>query len=675
MGQSVIRKILVANRGEIACRVMRTAHRLGIATVAVHSDADARALHVTEADEAVHIGPSPAAESYLRIEHIIEAARTTGADAIHPGYGFLAENAEFAEAVSEAGLVFIGPPATAIRAMGLKDGAKRLMQEAGVPVVPGYHGDDQESETLAAQAEAIGYPVLIKARAGGGGKGMRAVDDPEDFEQALAGARREAKASFGDDAVIIERLIGTPRHIEIQVFADTHGEVVHLFERDCSLQRRHQKVIEEAPAPGMTSEMREAMGNAAVRAAAAIGYVGAGTVEFIVDGGVREGLAADRFWFMEMNTRLQVEHPVTEMITGQDLVEWQIRVAMGEPLPLTQADLRIDGWAMEARIYAEDAARGFLPATGRLHMLRFPRDLARVDSGVCEGDSITPFYDPMIAKLVVHGPTRAVALARLEAALGQCRIAGSVTNVGFLRDLIGEPDFARGRVDTGLIERHLRDRTGVSEPPEAAMALAAIVALGLARRPSESDPWGKLTGWRLWSEPKQFALLEYQGRRIELMVTGKGLDRWQVQGRDTSLLIRLAARLDDAVRLDVAGHLFEAAFSEHGAQVTVFLDGDAFEFSMPDRLEEEDEVEAGGDALLAPMPGRVVAIEVAADDLVTHGDTLLVLEAMKMEHALKAPRDGTVASVLVVEGQLVEEGSVLLTLVEEGEREMNGSEA
>ncbi|MEM8755951.1 MAG: biotin carboxylase N-terminal domain-containing protein, partial [Pseudomonadota bacterium] len=490
----MFRKILIANRGEIACRVIRTARRIGVATVAVYSDADANALHVVEADEAVRIGPAPVAQSYLKGDVIIEAAKATGAEAIHPGFGFLSENPDFVEAVEAAGLTFIGPSAAAIRAMGLKDAAKKLMEEAGVPVVPGYHGEEQDPDFLAAEAEKIGYPVLIKARAGGGGTGMRRVDDPADFKAALASASSEGESSFGDGRVLIEKYVLSPRHIEIQVFGDDHGNAIHLFERDCSLQRRHQKVIEEAPAPGMTEEVRAAMGDAAVKAAKAIDYSGAGTIEFIVDGA--GGLRPDGFWFMEMNTRLQVEHPVTEEITGVDLVEWQLRVASGEPLPMTQDELRIDGWAFEARLYAEDAAKGFLPATGRLAHLRFPQD-ARIETGVRPGDEITPYYDPMIAKIVTKGADRAEALGRLEAALKATEVAGSVTNVAFLARLAAHEGFARGEVDTGLIERDADALTAVPPAPPAARALAALAALGLPGREGR-DPWDRAGGFRLW---------------------------------------------------------------------------------------------------------------------------------------------------------------------------------
>ena len=480
--------ILIANRGEIAVRVMQTAQRMGLTCVAVYSDADAGAKHVRMADHAVHIGGPAPKDSYLRGDAIIAAALQTGAGAIHPGYGFLSENPDFVDAVQAAGLTFIGPSADAIRAMGLKDAAKKLMERAGVPVVPGYHGDDQDAGHLAGQADAIGYPVLIKAVAGGGGKGMRLVGRREDFADALEGARSEAATAFGNEAVLIEKFVTTPRHIEVQVFGDG-SRALHLFERDCSLQRRHQKVIEEAPAPGMTGEMRAAMGEAAVRAAEAIGYKGAGTVEFIVDASA--GLRPDRFWFMEMNTRLQVEHPVTEAITGIDLVEWQLRVAAGGALPATQEELSISGHAFEARIYAEDAAKGFLPATGTLTHLAFPAG-ARIDSGVRQGDTISPWYDSMIAKLTVHGPTRAAALRQLERALRHTDIGGTVTNVSFLSALAAQPDFVRGDMDTGLIARELDVLTGTPVAGSEVRAIAAVAALDLHEGAGESG------GFALW---------------------------------------------------------------------------------------------------------------------------------------------------------------------------------
>ncbi|MEO0329881.1 MAG: biotin carboxylase N-terminal domain-containing protein, partial [Pseudomonadota bacterium] len=501
------KKLLIANRGEIACRIIKTARAMDIKTVAVYSDADANAQHRLWADEAVHIGPAPVAESYLDSEKIIRAAIETGADAIHPGYGFLSENPGFVDAVEKAGITFVGPSAEAIRAMGLKDAAKKRMEEADVPVVPGYHGDNQEEKFLAGEATKIGYPVLIKARAGGGGKGMRKVDHPKDFAAALEGAVREGVASFGDGRVLIEKYITAPRHIEIQVFGDSHGNVVHLFERDCSLQRRHQKVIEEAPAPDMTEEMRAAMGGAAVKAAQAIHYCGAGTVEFIVDGS--EGLSPDGFWFMEMNTRLQVEHPVTEAITGIDLVEWQLRIADGEYLPRFQDDLSIEGHAFEARLYAEDVPKGFLPATGKLEYLEFS-SAARNDSGVVEGDSISPFYDPMIAKIITHEETREAALSKLDFALGETLIAGTVTNRDFLQALCRHDEFSAGEVDTGLIGRDL-DALLESDPPgDQIIALAAKYALDMPAVPygnaqsynaAEDDPGGSLAGFSIWTAP------------------------------------------------------------------------------------------------------------------------------------------------------------------------------
>ncbi|MBK8458396.1 MAG: ATP-grasp domain-containing protein [Phyllobacteriaceae bacterium] len=490
---TAIRTLLIANRGEIACRILRTARRMGLRTVAVYSDADTNALHIAMADSAVRIGPAPVGESYLKGEAIIAAAKAASADSIHPGYGFLSENPDFAEAVIAAGLTWVGPPPAAIRAMGLKDAAKRLMEKAGVPVVPGYHGDGQALVLLAGKAREIGYPVLIKARAGGGGKGMRRVEHPDDFAEALAGARREAKSAFGDDRVLVEKYVVSPRHIEVQVFGDAHGNVVHLFERDCSAQRRHQKVIEEAPAPGMSRAVRAAMTSAAVKAAQAIGYQGAGTIEFIADGS--GPLDPARFWFMEMNTRLQVEHPVTEMVTGVDLVEWQLRVAAGEKLPLAQDDIRLDGHAFEARLYAEDASRGFLPATGALHHLALPSAAhLRIETGVRPGDTVTPFYDPMIAKIVAHGPDRTTALTRLAEALEETQVAGCTVNAGFLAALARDADFAAGRVDTGLIARKQAALTTIPEPAEAQIASAALAASGLYAG-GGGDPWDALAGY------------------------------------------------------------------------------------------------------------------------------------------------------------------------------------
>jgi len=631
----VIQSLLIANRGEIACRVIRTARALGIRTVAVYSDADAKALHVRQADEAVHIGPSPAAESYLRGERIIEAALATGAEAIHPGYGFLSENAGFAEAVAAAGLIWVGPRPDSIRAMGLKDAAKKLMQDAGVPVTPGYLGDDQSPERLLAEAEKIGWPVLIKAVAGGGGKGMRKVDAAPQFLEMLESCRREASASFGNDQVLLEKWITSPRHIEVQVFGDSHGNVVHLFERDCSLQRRHQKVIEEAPAPGMDAATREAICGAAVRAAKAVDYVGAGTIEFIAD--ASEGLSADRIFFMEMNTRLQVEHPVTEEITGIDLVEWQLRVASGEELPLRQEQLRIDGWAMEARLYAEDPATGFLPSTGRLEMLSFPEGV-RVETGVEERDAISPYYDPMIAKLVVSGSDRESARRALAEA---CRwtLGGPVkNNAWFLKRLLEHEQFAVGRVTTDFIAEHEPELTA---PPEPSELLLQEVAERLL-----FDGWGEEREWTHRTLDRDLGLLGFRlNREPNTDVLVYRDDRPQCITYDLQLY-------DSASTYEVSTGIMLS-----GSQAMYFEDGAQFLFTRS--ADVSHGAHAADGAILAPMPGKVIAVDVAAGEAVAKGQRLLVLEAMKMEHALTAPFDGTVAELTAREGQQVQVEALL----------------
>ncbi|MCA0848207.1 acetyl/propionyl/methylcrotonyl-CoA carboxylase subunit alpha [Salipiger thiooxidans] len=640
--------VLIANRGEIACRVMETARAMGLRCVAVYSEADAGAKHVAMADEAVCIGGAAPAESYLRGERIIEAARATGAGAIHPGYGFLSENPDFVDAVEAAGLVFVGPGAKAIRAMGLKDAAKRLMHEAGVPVVPGYHGEEQDARFLAGEAEAIGYPVLIKAVAGGGGKGMRLVERPDDFADALKSAQAEARGAFGNEAVLIEKFVSKPRHIEVQVFGDGTN-AVHLFERDCSLQRRHQKVIEEAPAPGMTAEMRQAMGAAAVRAAEAIGYKGAGTIEFIVDGS--RGLRPDGFWFMEMNTRLQVEHPVTELVTGVDLVEWQLRVAAGEPLPKTQGELGLTGHAFEARLYAEDVPAGFLPATGRLAHLAFPDDV-RSDSGVRSGDVISPHYDPMIAKLIVHGATREIALRKLARGLAGTQVAGTVTNLAFLGALARHAGFAAGEVDTGLIGRDLEALVAVPELPSSVVAQAALVAAGLW----EDAGWQG--GFTLWGPLSRTVLLQHGDDEITAVLRVAGPGRVEV-GLGESVV--LAERGDGGWRLD--GRPAAAHFAASG-EITVFAAGGQV-FHVVDPLARAAGAGAAGNLIEAPMPGRVVSVLAVAGQEVQAGDRLAVLEAMKMEHTLTAARDGVVAEVLVSEGAQVEAGAALIRLEDE----------
>ena len=639
-------KILIANRGEIACRVIESAAKLGVATVAVYSDADVGAKHVALADEAVPIGGPAPRDSYLRGDAIIAAARASGAQAIHPGYGFLSENPDFVDAVEAAGLVFIGPSAKAIRAMGLKDAAKHLMTKAGVPVVPGYHGAEQAPDFLAAEAEKIGYPVLIKAVAGGGGKGMRKVTKAGDFQAALESAQGEARTAFGNEAVLIEKYVEKPRHIEVQVFGDG-TDAVHLFERDCSLQRRHQKVIEEAPAPDMPSDMRAAMGEAAVKAARAINYKGAGTIEFIVD--ASEGLRTDRFWFMEMNTRLQVEHPVTEAITGVDLVEWQLRVASGEALPARQEDLQINGHAFEARLYAEDVPAGFLPATGRLDHLAFPAG-ARADSGVRSGDSISPWYDPMIAKIIVHGPTRAAALSQLSRALAQTQVAGSVTNLGFLGALSRHHGFAKGDVDTGLIER---DIEALTLAPVACDAVKALAVLAAANLPPDA-----LAGFTQWAPLRHSVALVHEGEAFDAVLELLGPDHARVVlgGR-----VLQAHRTDGAWRVDGNPKI---SVKKPGSVIYVFAPEGAFTFTPVDALARESAGAGTGDATLSPMPGLVKAVFVSAGQTVAAGDRLAILEAMKMEHTLTAGRDGVVAEVLAKAGDQVEAGAALILLEE-----------
>ncbi len=626
----MISSLLIANRGEIACRVIRTARRLGIRTIAVYSDADAQALHVRMADEAVHIGPSPARESYLQGGRIIEAAKATGAEAIHPGYGFLSENADFAQSVIDAGLIWVGPKPESIRAMGLKDAAKKLMIEAGVPVTPGYLGEDQDPKRLKKEGDAIGYPVLIKAVAGGGGKGMRRVDEKKDFDDALDSARREAASAFGDDRVLIEKYILSPRHIEVQVFGDSHGNVVHLFERDCSLQRRHQKVIEEAPAPGMDAETREAVCGAAVRAAKAVNYQGAGTVEFIAD--ASEGLKPDRIWFMEMNTRLQVEHPVTEEITGQDLVEWQLRVASGEKLPEKQDELSIKGHAIEARLYAEDPAKGFLPSVGKLeHFDLGPATdvrssaVGRIDSGVEEGNAISPFYDPMIAKLIAKGDNRMDAIGELAAILDHVEVWPVRTNAAFLFNAILFPGFGRGEIDTGFIERNLGELVPDAEPDEAIWRGAASVAAAL---PEIEEPLVDLAGFRLNAAASHSVALGRGGEFRTIDLDG------------------------DQPMAAVSGFRDEE-------RVVVFYEGQAYEFQLTSRGTSHGHGVHDGE-IEAPMPGRVTAVEVFQGEKVAKGQRLLTLEAMKMEHALTAPFDGTIAELSATTGAQVSEGQLLL---------------
>ncbi|SOY49878.1 acetyl/propionyl/methylcrotonyl-CoA carboxylase subunit alpha [Cupriavidus taiwanensis] len=664
-------KILIANRGEIACRVAATCRRLGIRTVAVYSDADAEARHVAFCDEAVHIGGAAARDSYLRADHIIEMAKETGAQAIHPGYGFLSENEAFAEACAAAGLVFIGPPASSIHAMGSKSAAKQLMEQASVPLVPGYHGDDQDPALLRREADRIGYPVLLKASAGGGGKGMRVVEAGDGFEAALASVKREASASFGDDKVLVEKYLTRPRHIEIQVFADTHGNCVYLFERDCSVQRRHQKVLEEAPAPGMTEERRRAMGEAAVAAAKAVGYVGAGTVEFIAN---QDG----SFYFMEMNTRLQVEHPVTEMITGQDLVEWQLRVAAGEPLPLAQEQLRIDGHALEARIYAENPDKQFLPSTGTLRFLRTPPAVqfmrgedahgpagVRIDAGVREGDTISPFYDPMIAKLIVWGKDRDEALARMRQALAAYHVVGLSTNVAFLQRLVKSEAFRTADLDTGLIERN----EAVLFPPPAPVGMEPIalaVAALLEREARElridaadpHSPWTHAGAWRLNGGVSRTLRFGYGEQVLEVKLNSNERGGTLIYA-DQAAPFAYTCQADD-IRVNLGTRRAHGQVHADGESFHVFYAGRHVSLAWLDPLAHAGEAEGEGGKLTAPMPGKVIAVMVEAGSTVTRGTPLLVMEAMKMEHTISAPADGVVSEILYGVGEQVAEGAQLL---------------
>jgi 3-methylcrotonyl-CoA carboxylase alpha subunit len=659
----VIGKLLIANRGEIACRIMRTARKLGVRTVAVYSAADANAMHVAMADEAVTIGPAPARESYLNGEKIIAAGKATGAEAIHPGYGFLSENAQFADRAAAANLIFVGPPPSAIRAMGSKSEAKALMERAGVPVVPGYHGKDQADRALLDAADLIGYPVLLKASAGGGGKGMRRVDKASEFAAALASARREAKSAFGDERMLVEKYLLRPRHVELQVFADSHGNVLHLFERDCSIQRRHQKVIEEAPAPGLPPELRHRMGDAAVAAARAVNYVGAGTVEFILD-------ESGEFYFMEMNTRLQVEHPVTEMITGLDLVALQLRVASGEKLPFTQAELRAEGHAFEARIYAEDPARDFLPATGRISHFRLPQLDAhvRVDTGVRTGDEISIHYDPMIAKLIVWDRNRELARQRLVQALGDVELTGFANNIEFLQALAGDAVFANAEVDTGFIERH-HDRLFAPRRPAdddiyAAAALSILAGEGAG---GFASPWAAADGWRLNLEAqREFRFSEGAAERRFILQYGRSAFSLDFGGGGQPAFLKALG--DDRYRIGLGDHRFDTTVIRRGLAFTVFARGHTYRLVMVDPLAAAEAIEAPTGRLTAPMPGRIAQLHVKPGQTVKHGDTLLVLEAMKMEHSILAPRDGVVEAIGYAVGELVEEGVELLSLKTEAQK-------
>jgi 3-methylcrotonyl-CoA carboxylase alpha subunit len=645
----MIEKLLVANRGEIAIRVMRTAREMGIRTVAVYSSADANAIHVRAADEAYCIGAPPARDSYLNIQAIVDVARVCGATAVHPGYGFLSENAEFAEACTNEGLIFVGPPASAMRAMGLKDRAKEIMQSAGVAVVPGYAGDEQSAARLVVEAGKIGYPVLIKAVAGGGGKGMRYVERESDFEGALESARREAKSAFGESRVLVEKFVSRPRHVEVQIFADSYDECIHLFERDCSLQRRHQKVIEEALAPGMPELMRDAMGAAAVKAAKAVGYVGAGTVEFIVD--ASEGLRPDRFWFMEMNTRLQVEHPVTECVTGLDLVEWQIRVAAGEHLPLTQSEVSARGHAIEVRLYAEDPDRGFLPSVGQLEYLQFPKcgSGVRIDSAVAEGDYVWPYYDPMIAKIIASAPNRSEAILKLSRVLRGIHIGGVVTNCGFLLRCLSHPKFREGDIDTGFIERFSDILLPATElPPVECFAAATRFLIeqqyGTERASKVRSPWSNGDGFRVGGRARQVVSFEQNGERLDVCVEfcRDAEPRYYVSGSLVKIPLGIAVT------------------QLRSKDIAVMHEGVTFRVRVFDPSVSAESHMTDSDGVLAPTPGKVTAVLVEAGQKVTRGTPLVSIEAMKMEHTFLAPADVTIASVEVFLGDQVKEGGVMV---------------
>lgn len=664
-------KILIANRGEIACRIARTARRMGISTVAVYSAADANAMHVKACDEAYLIGQAAATDSYLKADKILEVATASGAQAIHPGYGFMSENADFASQCKNAGLVFIGPSESAITAMGSKSEAKKLMSDAGVPLVPGYHGEDQDLDTLNRQSENVGYPQLIKATAGGGGKGMRVVNSRDDFASALASCKREAKASFADDKVLIERYLTSPRHVEFQLFADTHGNVVHVFERDCSIQRRHQKVIEEAPAPGMSESLRAAMGKAAIESAKAIDYVGAGTVEFLLD-------IDESFYFMEMNTRLQVEHPITEMISGIDLVEWQFRVAAGAPLPLQQDQLKIEGHAFEARIYAESPENDFLPSTGTLEYLSTPEPSlnVRIDTGISQGDEVSIYYDPMIAKLIVWDQDRNSALRQMKQALSSFQILGLSTNVGFLSTLFSNPAFAQAQIDTGFIEKHksalLPIDSNKGQPPDELLALTSLYELLRIRREADAaqsrtadafSPWGSGDGWQMNQNSSTTVELEINDFRTVVVADfGEQVYRMQINAHSS---VVSGSMLDAHVLSgDIDGRKLKAVFVKESQNLTALFGGREWNIHIHDPLLQtvDDDKQSGG--LMAPMPGSVVSVDIKIGDDVKEGDTLMVVEAMKMEHTIHAPRDGRIKEIFFDVGEQVKDGEALLSLDE-----------
>ena len=654
----MFKKILIANRGEIACRILNTAKRLGIQTVAVYSDADKNALHVTNSDESYHIGPSPTSESYLKIDKIIQVAKESETDAVHPGYGFLSENPEFAKKCDEAGIVFIGPSADSIEKMGQKDVAKRIIEDAGLPVIPGYHGENQEVDYLSDIAEKIGFPVLIKDSAGGGGKGMQIVNKKAEFADSLTAVQRESQSSFGDQRCIIEKYLPKTRHIEVQIFGDKSGNYVHLFERDCSIQRRYQKVIEEAPAPGISDELRGKLGEIAIQVAKSVNYVNAGTVEFIAD--ITDGLLFDSIYFMEMNTRLQVEHPVTELITGQDLVEWQIRIADGEPLPLKQSDLQIIGHAIEARVYAENPANEFLPSIGKLDFFEFPVDEIRVDSGVKKGDEISQFYDPMIAKVISHADNRNKAISQLDTALSKSYIAGVKTNISFVKKILNHNQFTSGEVETGIIDREIVKLTVVQQPSIEILAVVALGSIDLLDLPNKFDIWEELKGWRSWGESKHTANIKWQEEVIELNVQVLEYQKFRVSIGENSTDVELVDDFEGVLKLKVNDELELVKIFHKNESVFVFKDGETYEFSIPNFVSLDETEAEVKNIISAEIPSVVKVIEVVRNDQVEKGQKLLVLEAMKMEHTIYSKQDGIISEVCVKVGQQVKESEELI---------------
>ncbi len=661
----MFKRILIANRGEIACRIIETVKRMGIQTVTVYSDADTNALHTAQADRAFHIGPSPSSESYLQVEKIIQVAKESGAEAIHPGYGFLSENSEFARKCNNSGIVFIGPSADSIKKMGQKDVAKRIIEDAGLPVIPGYHGENQDIEYLTQYAKKIGFPVLIKASAGGGGKGMRIVNTRDEFGDSLTAVQRESQSSFGDQRCIIEKYLPKTRHIEVQIFGDKKGNYVHLFERDCSIQRRYQKVIEEAPAPSISDEMRSKLGEFAIQVAKTVNYENAGTVEFIAD--ISNGLLIDSIYFMEMNTRLQVEHPVTELITGQDLVEWQLRIASGESLPVKQSDLQLNGHAIEARIYAEDPTNDFLPSIGKLNYCEFPSGEIRIDSGVRQSDVITQYYDPMIAKVISHAKTRNGSVNLLDSALSECFIAGVKTNIPFVRKVLNYEMFLGGEVETGIVDREIEKFTEIQSPSLGIIAVAALDSLGLLELPKYNDPWLFLKGWRNWGKSTCFAKIKWQDELHDLQIELKNKLNFIVSDGKDSTNIELIGHVDGIHKLKINHAVESVKTFRQSNNIILYKEGETYEFLIPDLNSLEASSVGISNQITAQIPSAVKEIYVSANNHVEEGQKLLVLEAMKMEHTIYSMQEGIVSDICVKVGQQVKESEILIKFGEDSD--------